>query len=505
VALEPDPRTRDAARVEADDVQQLRRFGYAQELRRRMGAFSNFAVSFSIICILAGGITSFHLGLCGAGGAGVGLGWPLAAALSLCVALSMAQIASAFPIAGGLYHWAAILGGRGWGWLTAWFNLAGLVTVLAAIDVGAWQFTARLVASSLGDEPARLLLASPAAQAAGVTALLFSQALLNHLGIRLTSLLTDLAGWLIVGVAAALTGALLAYAPALDLARLSRFENLSGAAGGGVWPATGSVGLLFLVGLLLPAYTITGFDASAHTSEETLNAAAAVPRGIVRSVLWSGLLGWAMVSAIVLAAPSLERAAAQGDGAFAWIAAEVLPPRLRLALLAGTAAAQYLCGLATVTSASRMSYAFARDGGVPLSRWARRVSPRFGTPVVSIWAVSAMALGFTIYTPVYSTITSVCTMFLYVSYVVPIALGLAAHGRTWTRMGPWSLGPWYRPVAVVSVAWCALLLVIGVQPPNGEALWLGLGALAATALVWFGWERRRFAGPPSAVQAARRA
>lgn len=116
-----------------------------------------------------------------------------------------------------------------------------------------------------------------------------------------------------------------------------------------------------------------------------------------------------------------------------------------------------------------------------------------------------MALGFTIYTPVYSTITTVCTMFLYVSYVVPIALGLAAHGRTWTRMGPWSLGPWYRSVAAVSVAWCALLLVIGVQPPNDKALWIALGALAATAAVWFGRERRRFAGPPVAVQAARRA
>src|SRR5438270_1271488 len=126
-----------------DDERTLRRLGYKQELARCLGAFSNFAVSLSIICILAGGLTSFHVGYGAVGGAAIGLGWPLAALFSLAVAATMGQVASAFPTAGGLYHWAAILGGRGWGWLTAWFNLAGLVTVLAAVDVGAWQFAVR--------------------------------------------------------------------------------------------------------------------------------------------------------------------------------------------------------------------------------------------------------------------------------------------------------------------------------------------------------------------------
>src|SRR5262245_16126994 len=124
----------------ADDVRTLHRLGYAQELARCLGAFSNFALSFSIICILAGGITSFHLGYNSVGGAAIGLGWPLVCLFSLMVAATMGQVASAFPTAGGLYHWAAILGGRGWGWVTAWFNLAGLVTVLAAINVGTYQF-----------------------------------------------------------------------------------------------------------------------------------------------------------------------------------------------------------------------------------------------------------------------------------------------------------------------------------------------------------------------------
>src|SRR2546422_1990295 len=124
----------------SEDERLLRALGYEQELARRMSGFSNFAISLSIICILAGGITSFHVGLCSAGGASIGLGWPLVCLFSLMVAATMGQVASAFPTAGGLYHWASILGGKGWGWITAWFNLAGLITVLAAINAGTYDF-----------------------------------------------------------------------------------------------------------------------------------------------------------------------------------------------------------------------------------------------------------------------------------------------------------------------------------------------------------------------------
>src|SRR5262252_8924900 len=130
--------------------------GYAQELLRGMGGFSNFAVSFSIICIVAGGLTSYHLGLSAAGGASIGLGWPLGWLVSLCFALAMAQLGSAFPTAGGLYHWAAILGGRGWGWITAWCNLIGLVTVLAAINVGTYQFATASLGPAFGFDPAQI-------------------------------------------------------------------------------------------------------------------------------------------------------------------------------------------------------------------------------------------------------------------------------------------------------------------------------------------------------------
>jgi amino acid transporter len=484
---------------QADDERTLARLGYAQELRRSMSGLSNLALSLSVICILAGGVTSFSVGLCSVGGAAVGLGWPVACLFALVVALTMGQVASAFPTAGGLYHWASLLGGRGWGWAAAWFNLAGLVTVLAAINVGTCQFAAEALGPWLGWRPREALSESgrAAIQAAAVAALTASQALFNHLGIRLTTRLTDFSSYWILLVSTALTASLLLAAPGLEPARLVTFANFSGLPPADpVWPHTDNVAWLFLLGLLLPAYTLTGFDASAHAAEETLGAGGNVPRGIVRSVLVSGLFGWGMLSAVVLAAPGLEEAARQGDGAFVWVVTSVLPPAVAVPLLAGIALAQYLCGLATVTSASRMAYAFARDGGLPFSAALRRVSPPFRTPARAIWLVAFLAVAFTVYTPVYSTIAVVCAVFLYVSYVLPAALGLFAHGRTWTRMGPWDLGRWYRPLALVCVLGCGVLFVIGVQPPNDKALWIVAAAVLLLAVVWWGRERRRFRGPP---------
>src|SRR5438445_7605980 len=188
-----------------------------------------------------------------------------------------------------------------------------------------------------------------------------------------------------------------------------------------------------------------------------------------------------MLAAVVVAVPDLDAIAGHGNDAFPAALNTVLPSGPAALLLAGIGVAQYLCGLATVTSASRMAYAFARDGGLPLSHLLRRVSTRHGTPAVAIWVASALAVAFTVYTPVYSTITAVCVIFLYISYVIPTALGLVAYGKRWTAMGPWTLGRWYRPLALVSVIFCAALIVIGVQPPNDKALWIVLGSIGVTA------------------------
>src|SRR5436853_4415506 len=121
----------------ANDVDDLRRLGYAQQLIREMGGFSNFAISFSIISILTGAVLLYGYGLKFAGPVVNSVGWPVVSIFTLAVAASMAELASAYPTAGGLYYWAFRLGGRKWAWVTAWLNMIGQVTATAGINVAA--------------------------------------------------------------------------------------------------------------------------------------------------------------------------------------------------------------------------------------------------------------------------------------------------------------------------------------------------------------------------------
>src|SRR3954471_17699259 len=119
------------------DARDLERLGYAQQLFREMGGFSNFAISFSIISILTGAVLLFGYGLKFAGPIINTIGWPIVSIFTLCVAASMAELASAYPTAGGLYYQSLRLGGRGWGWVTAWLNMLGQVTATAGINIAA--------------------------------------------------------------------------------------------------------------------------------------------------------------------------------------------------------------------------------------------------------------------------------------------------------------------------------------------------------------------------------
>jgi amino acid transporter len=468
--------------------------GYAQELLRRMSGFSNFAISFSIICILAGGITSLQLGVSAVGGAAAGIVWPVGVGFAFVVALCMAQIASAFPTAGGLYHWSAILGGKGWGWAAAWFNLGGLIFVTAAVNVGTYQLLTNFVGPLFGLDPGKLTLAH---QIAGVLLVTGSQALLNHFGIRITTLLTDFSGYLIFAVALVLTLAMRFAAGHHDWATLFTFTNFSGEPGGGVWPARSGIFVMFLLGLMWPIYTITGYDASAHTSEETLHAAHNVPKGILRSVYLSGFFGWAMVCSFVLAMPTVADAARQGENVFPWLMKQVLPGTLGNALWVGIVLANYLCGLALITSTSRMIYAFARDGGLPRSAALRKVCPTHKTPVTAIWTAGALTILSMLYAPAYSTLTTAGVIFLYISYVMPTAAGLFVCGKTWTRFGPFTLNQTvFKTLAAISVLGVAVLIWIGVQPPNQKALLVTSITIVLLLACWWLGVRKTFPGPP---------
>ena len=169
---------RSSEQQRSEDAHELHALGYAQELFRTMGGFSNFAISFSIISILTGAVTLYEHGLVMGGPAEMAFGWPLVTLFTLAVALSMAELASSLPTSGTMYHWASRLGGKGWGWFTAWFNIAGQLAALAGIDYGCALFVTPLL--GLPMTTARVLLV--------YAAILLSHALINHFGIRLVAL-----------------------------------------------------------------------------------------------------------------------------------------------------------------------------------------------------------------------------------------------------------------------------------------------------------------------------
>jgi amino acid transporter len=493
-----------------EDVKVLHGMGYAQELERSMSRFSNFAISFSIICILSGGINSLGQATSGAGGASIGIGWPVGCIMSGLFALALAQISSAYPTAGGLYHWGSILGNRFTGWLSAWLNLLGLITVLGAINVGTFYFFFGAFGPQFGLEDT---LAHRVAFVAVITAL---QAAVNHFGIRLTAKLTDMSGFLILATAGVLTLVCLASASTFEVSRLWTFSNYTGTEGAsGVWPGAVSTGMAFLLGLLLPIYTITGYDASAHTSEETMKASVSVPKGMVSSVIWSGLGGWIMLSAFVIMIPNMDDAAKQGWNVFFWAMDAQVNPTIKLILYVAIFIAQWLCGLATVTSASRMLFAFSRDGGIPgASKPLATVSPKYRTPVASIWTASILSVLFVWLTsaitiagtPAYSIVVSCTVIFLFLSFSLPIALGLIhIGGPKWRTMGPWNMGEGlFKVIAVLALLAMVLMFYIGIQPPNDWALEITVGFVVLALIIWVVFENRRFKGPPIGDEIAKR-
>jgi amino acid transporter len=480
--------------------------GYAQELSRRMGVFQNFAISFSIICILAGGIGAYTVALGAAGGASIGIGWIVGAVFALIVACALAQIASAYPTAGGIYHWASILGGKGFGWGAAWLNLIGLLFVVSSVNYGVYLLLRDLVLVGVfGMDAASFTGTHLLIAVAVITA---TQAVLNYMGIKATTILTDFAGYLIFLVSVVIIIGLVAGSPVpLDFSRLVEFKNYTGDPGAGTWPITGSLFFAFVLGLLHVCYTITGFDASGHTSEETRDAQRSVPKGMITSVFWSGLFGWVLVVAILLAMPSVDEGASKGWSVFAYtLDASGMPGWLKDAIAIGIVLSNYLCALAGMTSLSRMIYAFSRDGGIPVvSKYLRRVSPKYRTPGTAIFVGAALCfvLGWVCGQDAnaYIILASGCAVFLYVSYIMPIGAGVLAEGKSWTKKGPFNLGGASKLVGVLAVLGGAVLAFVGFQPPYqlvGEFL---AGAIVLLIVVWFAFERNRFAGPPLTPEA----
>jgi amino acid permease (GABA permease) len=480
-----------------EDEQRLHEMGYAQELRRRMSGFSNFAVSFTIISILSGCMTLYGYGMITGGPVAIVWGWPFVGIMTLMVGLSMAEVCSSFPTAGGLYYWAAKLArdGRGpvWAWFTGWFNFLGQVAITAGIDFGAAFFINAWL---------NLVFGTPTYH--WVTILIYAGVLLvhgvmNQFGIRLVALLNNVSVWWhILGVL--IIVAMLAFVPSHHQSASFVFTHITNLTG---WHSTIYV---LALGLLLAQYTFTGYDASAHMTEETHSAARSGPRGIVMSIVVSLFAGWILLIGLTFAIQhyAAEVASPTGEPPVQ-IFIDALGATTAKVLLLVVIGAQLFCGMSSVTANSRMIYAFSRDGALPGSNIWHRVNKRTRTPTNAIWlaAVGALILGLPYLwnSYAYAAVTSIATIGLYIAYVAPTFLRLR-QGDAFQR-GPWHLGQWSYVVGWIAVIWVVFITILFVLPAASPitfktfnyAIVALLVVIGFAGVYWLVSARKWFKGP----------
>ncbi|AHH95567.1 amino acid permease [Kutzneria viridogrisea] len=492
------------------DAEALAALGYKQELRRTWSGFSNFAISFSIISILSGCFTTFGQAWNNGGPIAISWGWPVVSAFILVIGLCMAELVSAYPTAGGIYWWAATLGRPVHGWFTGWLNLVGLIAVTASVDYGCATFVSLLIGlldpGWQGDLGQIFLI---------FVVVLVLHALVNIFGSHLVALLNNVSVyWHVLGVAAVV--AILVFGPSEHQSAAFVFTeriNNSGFSEGSFWF------YVLPLGFLLTQYTITGFDACAHVSEETKGAARTAARGIWQSILYSAIGGWVLLLSFLFAATHVDEINKQG-GAVGAIFTTALGTKLAVAVVAISAIGQFFCGMSCVTSTSRMAYAFSRDRAVPGHRlWSRLNANQ--VPVNAV--IGACAAGLVLTLPAlykssagvptaFYAVVSVAVIGLYLAFLIPIALRLRAGASF--RPGPWTLGGRYRWmcwVAIIEIVVISVYFVLPTVPagvPGDPAFsWtsvnyapLAVGGLVLLIALWWALSARKwFTGPRRTV------
>jgi amino acid transporter len=490
------------------DIRRLHGLGYAQELFREMGGFSNFAISFTIISILTGAISTYGFAVGAAGPLAPIIGWPLVSIFVVFVGLSMAELASAYPTAGGLYYWASKLRGPGWGWYTGWFNLLGQVAVTASIDFGLALLVDIWLSAKWG------FLAS----AASVTAtnpqyfarwnlltygiILILHCLMNVYGIRLVALLNDISVWWHVAGVLLVVGALFFFAPH----HANAFGFLfTGSKNIGADPYNFPVWYGFLLGLLLAQYTLTGYDASAHVTEETVGAARRAPWGIIMSIVVSAIAGLVLLVGLTVAIPNggLATVGTLGIGAVPYILSTGLGSDAGFVIFGLILVAQFFCGMSSVTANSRMIYAFSRDGAIPGSSVWHRLNRR-RIPANAVWLAggAAFVLGIPVLfnNVVFLAVVSISVVAIYIAYVLPTFTRLLSKDFT---PGPWNLGRFSKPIGWIAVLWVVFISILFVLPQatpitRDSFNYAGVvvfGAIFLLTIWWLASVRKWFKGP----------
>jgi amino acid transporter len=506
-----------------EDEQHLAQLGYAQELHRSWSGFSNFAISFSIISILAGCFTSFGLGWNNGGPAAIAWGWPIVSVFILMIGLCMSELVSAFPTSGGIYWWAARLGGPKAGFYTGWLNLIGLIAILASVSYGCATF----LDLTLGTYSQSWLAGYSLKRTFLLFVLILAvSAVINIFSSHLLAVINNISVWWhVIGAAAVILILLLVPERHASVSEVfATTINNSGMFGG----ATSGWGWLMFVlpiSAILTQYTITGYDASAHLSEETKSAAEAAAKGIWRSIFYSAIGGWIILLSFLFAVQDADGVSKAG-GAVATIFVQALPNTLVVLVLFISTAGQFFCTTACQTSASRMLFAFSRDRAVPGHQlWSKVNAHRVPAAAVVVTAVIATLITLPALVEVdingapvpvaFFAVISIGVVGLYLCFAVPIYYRWKAAGSF--KTGRWNLRGhhrWMAPIAIAEILVTSAVAMFptsqGGVPWNSGFEWkyvnytplLVGGVLILLYIYWHASVKKWFTGPIRQVDAS---
>ncbi|EIM85682.1 amino acid transporter [Stereum hirsutum FP-91666 SS1] len=451
----------------ADD-ELLAELGYKSEFKREFSLIETIAFAFSIMGIVASVSSTFSFPLMAGGHVGMVFGWLIPCFFVLTVAASLAELTSAMPTSAGLYYFSAKLAPPKYSalasWITGWANVTGQVALVCSIDFTCAQMITTAIAVS-SDGATNLGLG---ATYGILLAILFAHGLVCSAATNILARLNlfyvvineynSAVGTSVAAIIALLVGAGDNKVSTEDA--FTMFENNTGWANNG-WA--------FLLAFTSPMWTLTGYDSAAHISEEVAGASRAAPIAIMVGVLFTEIVGWILFIAASFATTSTtDLLNSDLPLPMGQLFLNTLGKRGMLAIWSFIIVVQFVTGAAQGVDASRVVFAFARDGALPGSRWWKKMNKTTSTPVNAVWLVMVCSaiigvLGFS--ETALSSLAGASVIGLYTSYATPIFLRITS-GRTKLKPGPFSLGRWFMPIGIVAVLWVAFINVILVFPPD---------------------------------------
>jgi amino acid transporter len=436
-----------------DDDEQLRALGYTSGFDRSMSLWQNFALGFTYLSPVVGVYSVFAVSVQAAGPPMV-WSYLIAALGQMAVCLIFSEIVAQFPISGGIYPWSRRLVGKRWAWMAGWVYAWALFTTIAAVAVGAGPFLADFLGFS----------ATPGVTAAVAFGLVAVATALNLLGTQLLArvalfgFVCELVGAIVVGLF------LLAFHRHQPLGIV--FDSFGIRSGGSYLPA-------FLAGATAGLFCCYGFEACADLAEETPDPGRRIPQAM-RMTIYIGIAASIFVCiALLLALPDVGAVISgkEPNPVAAILKADfgVLGEKLVIAVVMVSFLS---CILSLQAAASRVLFAYGRDGMIFGAKALTSISKQANVPWVALLVAGAVPGAIILLSPfladAIATIISFATAGIYLAFQMVVIAALYARSRGWRPGGAFSLGAWGLPLNIAALIYGigALLDMIWPRAPD---------------------------------------